>query len=66
MALDTKLKQLVLFVISGLLNGGFRLDVANTRNSNQGFRRGEIAQTARVGGRIHMRTGRSVERGLGS
>ena len=34
---------------SWCLNGGFRLDVANTRNSNQGFRRGEIAQTSTSG-----------------
>ena len=34
---------------SWCLNGGFRLDVANTRNSNQGFRRGEIAQTSASG-----------------
>ena len=31
------------------LNGGFRLDVANTQNSNQGFRRGEIAKTRASG-----------------
>ena len=38
------------------------MDVANTRNSNQGFRRGEIAQTARVGSHPHAHRSQRVAR----